>query len=625
MLKYHLKFYNTETREKEELTPLDGRVVRMYTCGPTVYNFAHIGNFRTYVFEDLLRRTIKFFGFSIHQAMNLTDVDDKTIKGALENKISLDAFTRPFKEAFFEDLKTLGIERVEHYPQATDYIPEMIAIIQSLIEKGTAYRGNDGSIYFSIAKFPSYGRLSHLHLNELLVGAGGCNRVAQDEYDKENVSDFVLWKICDPVRDGGIFWESPFGKGRPGWHIECSAMAMKLLGESIDIHVGGVDNMFPHHENEIAQSEAYSSKHFVKHWLHAEHLLVDHKKMSKSLGNFFTLRDLLRKGYTGRQLRYLLLQTHYRTQLNFTFAGLDASAATLMRLSDFIKRLQDIRREKLHKALDLILEKALPETPQKKQIHDRILFDVQSEKTRDILDPTLLRPLIERGLHQIPEKGQVLDRILAEVKTEKERALLKPILEKTLQGHPETQKILTHIIHEVHDEKESDILNPHFMEPILQKALKGMPSPSNVVEKILGDLKVKKDHGFIFPLLAKTMDQFTACLADDLNISSALASLFDMVREVNGLCDQEKIGISEAEDVLDFLTKIDQVLNVLPLQLEEEPIPQELEEALKKRENARAEKNWKMADECRDLIQSRGYLIEDTPHGARLKKKGPHE
>jgi cysteinyl-tRNA synthetase len=476
--KYPLKLYDTETREKKEISPSDGKTIQMYTCGPTVYNFAHIGNFRTYVFEDLLRRVIKFFGFSIEQVMNLTDIDDKTIKGALEKKISLDAFTQPYKEAFFEDLKALGIERVEHYPQATDYISEMTAIIQVLIEKGIAYRSHEGSIYFAIAKFPSYGRLSHLHLNELKAGAS--ERVAADEYDKENVSDFVLWKAYDPLRDGEIFWESSLGKGRPGWHIECSAMAMKLLGESIDIHVGGVDNMFPHHENEIAQCEAYSSHHFVKHWLHAEHLLVDHKKMSKSLGNFYTLRDLFEKGYTGAAVRYMLMQTHYRTQLNFTFDGLDGAVQTLVRLSDFILRLQDIRREG-----------TLSKTP-----------------------------------------------------------------------------------------------------------------------------------GFVLPILEKTMEQFVASLADDLNISPALAALFDMVRQVNGLCDRGEIGFSEADQVLNFLTEIDRVLGVLPLHLKEESIPPELEEALKKRETARAQKNWKMADECRDFIQSRGYLIEDTPYGARLKRKG---
>lgn len=613
-----LKLYNTETRQKEEITPLDGRTIRMYTCGPTVYNYAHIGNFRTYVFEDLLRRTLKFFGYPVKQAMNLTDIDDKTLKGALEKKISLSAFTQVYKDAFFEDLTTLQIERVEHYPAAADYVPEMIAIIQKLLDKGVAYRGQEGSIYFAIAKFPSYGRLSHLHLGELKAGAS--ERVSQDEYDKENVSDFVLWKAYDPERDGSIFWESPFGKGRPGWHIECSAMAMKLLGTSIDIHVGGVDNMFPHHENEIAQSEAYSCCQFVKHWLHAEHLLVDHKKMSKSLGNFYTLRDLLQKGYTGPQVRYMLLHTHYRTQLNFTFAGLDGAVSTLQRLSDFISRLQTIRREKMHKALDLILEKALPETPQKKQIRERILFDVQSKKGRDILDTALLKPVLERTLTLTAEKGKVLDRILTEVKAEKERLVLTQILEKNLKGHPETKKIVSHIIHSAHDEKGSDILEPAFMKPILQKSLHANPI---AVETILGDLKIKKDHGFIFPLLQKTMEEFSSHLADDLNISPALAALFDMVREVNSLCDAGKIGISEAEDVLDFLHKIDQVLQVLPLQPTEEPIPLELQEALERREAARVEKNWRIADECRDLIQARGYLIEDTPQGARLKKRSP--
>ena len=445
MKKHPLKLYNTESRQKEEITPLDGRTIRMYTCGPTVYNFAHIGNFRTYVFEDLLRRTIQFFGFPVKQAMNLTDVDDKTIKGAIDKNISLIAFTQPFKEAFFEDLKTLNIEKVEYYPEATDYIPEMIAIVQKLLDAGIAYRGHDQSIYFAISKFPSYGRLSHLNLDELQTGAS--NRVAADEYDKENASDFVLWKSYDPERDGAIFWESPFGKGRPGWHIECSAMAMKLLGETIDIHVGGVDNIFPHHENEIAQSEAYSCRHFVNHWLHAEHLLVDHKKMSKSLGNFYTLRDLLQKGYTGSQVRYMLLHTHYRTQLNFTFAGLDGAVSTLQRLSDFIQRLQAIRREKMSRALDLILEKALPESTQKKQVQERILFDVQNDKGRDIFDAEQIRPLIERSLIQNSERSKILDRILTGVKAEKERAVLTCILGKNpprtargqedpLQHHP---------------------------------------------------------------------------------------------------------------------------------------------------------------------------------------------
>lgn len=619
MRKHHLKIYNTESREKEEISPLDGRTVRMYTCGPTVYNFAHIGNFRTYVFEDLLRRTIQFFGFPIRQAMNLTDIDDKTIKGALANDITLDEFTQPFKDAFFEDLKTLGIEPVENYPQATDYIQDMIAIIEKLIEKGVAYCGHDNSIYFAIDKFPSYGRLSHLHLNQLQVGAS--NRVNVDEYDKENASDFVLWKAYDPERDGNIYWESPFGKGRPGWHIECSAMAMKLLGESIDIHVGGVDNMFPHHENEIAQSEAFSCRHFVKHWIHAEHLLVDHKKMSKSLGNFYTLRDLLKKGYTGPQVRYLLLQTHYRTQLNFTFDGLDAAASTLERIADFVRRLQAIRREKMGKALDVILEKALPEHAQKKSIREHILFDVMKEEGRDLLDAEQIRPMVERSLSALADKKQVLNRILTAVREEKEKTILLPILEKTFESKNEASRVLSEIAHLARDQKESDILDPALMKPVLSKALSGMAASDRKMETILQDLTIKKNHGFVLPLLETAMERFMVSLADDLNISSALAALFDMVREVNALCDQNKIGISEAEDVLDFLAKIDHVLGVLPLHPQEEPVPADLEQALKDRETARAEKNWKAADAARDLIQSRGYLIEDTPQGARLKKR----
>ena len=288
-----LYLYNTETRDKKRIVPHDGQTVRMYTCGPTIYDFAHIGNFRTYVFEDLLRRTIRFFGFNIQQAMNLTDIDDKTIRGAIAKKISLKQYVEPYRKAFFEDLQALSIQPVEFYPAATDYIAEMIRMIERLCESGHAYRSENGSIYFSIRSFGSYGRLSHLQLSELKCNASGSNEA--DEYEKENAADFVLWKSYDPLRDGEIFWDSPFGPGRPGWHIECSAMAIKLLGETIDIHCGGVDNMFPHHENEIAQSECFSGCCFARHWVHVEHLLVDHKKMSKSLGNFYTLRDLLNK------------------------------------------------------------------------------------------------------------------------------------------------------------------------------------------------------------------------------------------------------------------------------------------------------------------------------------------
>jgi cysteinyl-tRNA synthetase len=335
-----IKFFNTETRQKQTFTPINSSLVSMYTCGPTVYDFAHIGNFRTYVFEDLLRRTLKFFGYNVTQVMNLTDVDDKTIRGAIKKGVSLDEYTKPFKDAFFEDLKTLNIEPAEKYPAATDYIDEMIRLVEVMLEKEVAYRGGDGSIYFSIKNFPTYGRLSHLDKKDLVAGAS--NRVASDEYEKEAASDFVLWKRFDPERDGNIFWPSPFGNGRPGWHLECSAMAMKLLGHTIDIHVGGVDNIFPHHENEIAQSEVCSCCQFVKLWMHSEHLLVDHKKMSKSLGNFYTLRNLLEKGFSGIQVRYLLLQTHYRTQLNFTLQGLQGAKNSLDRVHDFAGRLQEI-------------------------------------------------------------------------------------------------------------------------------------------------------------------------------------------------------------------------------------------------------------------------------------------
>jgi cysteinyl-tRNA synthetase len=467
-----LNFFNTETRSKDRLVPLEGSKVTMYTCGPTVYNYAHIGNYRTYIFEDLLRRTLKFFGFSVEQVMNLTDVDDKTIKGAIQNNVSLDEYTKPFKEAFFKDLKTLGIESAEHYPAATDYIPEMIEMIEKLLEKRVAYKGADGSVYYAIDKFSRYGCLSHLKMDELKSGAS--ERVASDEYEKDNVADFVLWKGYDAERDGSIYWDSPFGKGRPGWHLECSAMAMKILGETIDIHCGGVDNMFPHHENEIAQSEACSGHAFVKHWMHSEHLIVENKKMSKSLGNFYTLRDLLDKGYTGIQVRYMLLQTHYKTQLNFTMEGLEAVKHSLHRLRDFIIRLHEI--------------------------------------------------------------------------------------------------------------------------------------------------KGKESTGQVEPVIEKATIAFAKALADDLNISVAFAALFDFVREVNSMIDRGNLGDKDVEKVILLLKKFDQVLSIFDFNPEDEAIPQDLVEALQKRIEARENKNWKQADELRDLIQSRGYIIEDTPTGARLKK-----
>jgi len=337
-----LKIYNTERRRKEVIAPREetGKLL-IYTCGPTVYDYAHIGNFRTYVFEDILRRTIKYFGFPIRQVMNLTDVDDKTIKGAIHRGISLTEYTQIYKEAFFSDLKVLNIEPVEEYVSATDTIPEITQMIAVLLKKKLAYQSDDGSVYFNIDRFPSYGRLSHLKINKFAKNASPSGTL-EDEYTQDSVSNFALWKAYDLRRDGDVYWESPFGRGRPGWHIECSAMAIKLLGETIDIHVGGVDNIFPHHENEIAQSEGYTGKTFVRYWIHVGHLIVDGRKMSKSFGNFYTLRDLIKKGYSGIELRYLLLKTHYRTQLNFTLEELEASRQALLRWRGCVERLRAI-------------------------------------------------------------------------------------------------------------------------------------------------------------------------------------------------------------------------------------------------------------------------------------------
>lgn len=475
--KVELKLFNTLTREKEVMKPIRPGEVKMYTCGPTVYNFAHIGNFRTYVFEDLLRRTIQFFGYKITHVMNITDVDDKTIRGAIAKDITLEEFTAPYTAAFFEDLKTLNIQPAEHYPAATSYIPQMIEMIEELLKKGVAYKGTDGSVYFAIKKFPKYGCLSHFRLDELEAGAS--DRVAQDEYDKENAADFVLWKAYDPERDGKIYWDSPYGPGRPGWHLECSVMAMKLLGDTLDIHVGGVDNMFPHHENEIAQSEACSGKVFSHYWLHVEHLIVDNKKMSKSLGNFYTIRDLLAKGVNGKQLRYLLISTHYKTPLNFTIAGLEAAKNSLQRIQDFIVRIKELSQS-----------------------------GVTVEADRDLNFPSLLQNC--------------------------------------------------------------------YLE-------------------------------------------FAEALGDDFNISQALGVFFDFIRQVNGLIDGKQIGSKEAQEIEKLLHRLDEVLGIMDFSGEEQ-IPADLTEALEKRIQARKEKNWALADELRDLISARGYMIEDTATGARLKR-----
>ncbi|MEJ5328439.1 MAG: cysteine--tRNA ligase [Candidatus Bathyarchaeia archaeon] len=335
-----IRFFNTLTRQKEAFTPIEPGKVRMYTCGPTVYDYAHIGNFRAFLFEDLLKRWLEHRGFTVTHVMNITDVDDKTIKGAQKQHISLTEYTNYYIKAFFEDIKALNIKPANYYPRATEHIPEMVALIQTLIQKGYAYKAPDNSIYYAIKKFKNYGKLSHINIQQLKEGA----RIKTDEYEKEEAHDFALWKAWTP-EDGDVFWETPLGKGRPGWHIECSAMSMRYLGETFDIHCGGVDNIFPHHENEIAQSEAATGKKFVNYWLHNEHLLVNGKKMAKKFGNFYTLRDLLKQGFDPIAIRFLLISTHYRAQFNFTFEGLEAAHATVERLRNFMRRLQEANGE----------------------------------------------------------------------------------------------------------------------------------------------------------------------------------------------------------------------------------------------------------------------------------------
>jgi len=341
-----LKWFNTLARSEQEFVPLDpaGRNVGLYCCGPTVYDYAHIGNWRTFVFSDLVRRYLEFKGFAVHHVMNITDVDDKIIKRVRETKTTLRDFTAKFEGAFLDDLKTLQCRLPHQMPRATEHIPEIIALIEALLARGVAYKAPDGSVYFSIEKYrglgSQYGQLINLNLESMRVG----ERVRSDEYAKESVADFALWKARVP-EDGEVFWPSPWGEGRPGWHIECSAMSMKLLGASFDLHVGGEDLIFPHHEDEIAQSEAAglqtSGQRFVKYWLHGAHLLVDGKKMSKSLGNFFTLRDLLTKGFTGREIRYLLVTAHYRETFNFTLENLRGARSSLARLDECLRKLRE--------------------------------------------------------------------------------------------------------------------------------------------------------------------------------------------------------------------------------------------------------------------------------------------
>ncbi len=384
-----IKFFNTLTLKKEVFKPIRKNKVGLYACGPTVYDFAHIGNLRTYIFEDILRRTLEYNGFKIKQVMNITDIEDKIIKKAQQEKKNIYAITKPYTKIFFEDLKKLNIEKVEFYPKATGHIKEMVDLIKKLLAKGTAYQGEDKSIYFSIKKFKNYGKLSQLKKREIGQRPGA--RISADEYKKEQAQDFVLWKSA---KSNEPAWPSPWGKGRPGWHIECSAMSMKYLGKTFDIHAGAVDLIFPHHENEIAQSESATGKTFSKFWIHGEHLLVDGQKMSKSLGNIFTLRDLENKKINPLVFRFLVLTSRYRSKLNFTWKSLEAAEKGLERLYNQISAISHqisdngkINKEYKNKFLTAINDDL--NTPEALAVVQKIL------KSRLITDGSRLTTLLD--------------------------------------------------------------------------------------------------------------------------------------------------------------------------------------------------------------------------------------
>jgi cysteinyl-tRNA synthetase len=466
----NIHFFNTLTRQKEKFVSIEPGKVKMYTCGPTVYDYSHIGNLRAFLFEDILRRWLEYRGFQVIQVMNLTDVDDRTIKASKTLGIPIKQHTERFIKAFFEDIEALKIEKAAYYPKATEHIPEMVALVKKLMEKGYAYRGEDNSIYFAISRFKDYGKLARIQVGELKAGA----RVKVDEYAKEEASDFVVWKAWDKD-DGDVFWETEIGKGRPGWHIECSAMSMKYLGETFDIHCGGVDNLFPHHENEIAQSEAATGKKFVNYWLHNEHLLIEGKKMAKRLHNYYTLKDLMAKSYDPTAIRYLMMSAHYRQQMNFTFEGLEAASKTLERLTNFVNRLLETN------------------------------------------------------------------------------------------GKPAGDK--------------------------------------------LRDLNKGVQTGF------------EAAMDDDLNISVALACLFDFVREVNNLLDSGEVSKEEGKAVCDLVINFDKVLGVIGQVKKKQKLPKEAEELISRREDARKNRDWKTADQIRDQLKAMGIVIEDTAQGIKWRRE----
>uniref|UniRef100_K1Q6U6 Cysteine--tRNA ligase n=1 Tax=Magallana gigas TaxID=29159 RepID=K1Q6U6_MAGGI len=483
-----LYLYNSLTKSREPFAPISNDEVKIYSCGPTVYDFPHIGNYRSFLFSDLLHRTLKAFGYRVKLVMNITDIDDKTIKASLAHKESLKSYTDRYTQAFLQDLKDLQILQASHYPRATDNIKEMIEMIKVLLEKKHAYIA-DGSVYFRLSTFPNYGKLNHFKLEDQIVGAGGRND--SDEYKKENFSDFVLWKKYQES-DGDVFYDSPFGKGRPGWHIECSAMSRRFLGDHFDIHTGGTDNRFPHHENEIAQSECFSGKDFVNYWLHVAHLLVEGEKMSKSLGNFYTLRDLTKRNINPLTLRYMMLSTHYRNPFNFTLEGVSAVEKAIARVNRTVQRLEEQQKE--------------------------LAIEAASDKK----SPT------EKKIHANEDK---------------------------------------------------------------------------VVEK-----------------MEREIDRFYQALADDLNTSSALSVLFDVLALVNPLLDKNQMTDKIAKSLTVFLHKVDEIFCFIDFDSTESKIPKDISDLAEKRDEARKNKDYALSDQLRDEIIAKGYKVEDAANKTVVKK-----
>jgi len=465
-----LKFFNTLSRAIEEFHPLEEGKVRMYICGPTVWNFAHIGNFRTFTFGDVLRRYLKFKGYQVTHVFNLTDIDDRIINEAAKRNISIDEFTAPYIKAFWEDFDALGMERPEVTPRATHHIPEMIEIIAKLLENGKAYE-SDGSIYYRITAFPEYGKLSRIKFDGNI--AGGSERIDTDKYEKEDARDFALWKLVGEDEEPG--WDAPFGRGRPGWHIECSAMSMKYLGETFDLHAGGMDLQFPHHENEIAQSEGATGKLFARYWIHSEFLKIDDVTMSKSKGNFFTFRDLRDQGYSPLAIRYLLLSVPTRKQLNFTFEGLQGAESTVERLRNF-------------------------------------------------------RSLVGEA--------------------------------KTVEGSNQE----------------------------------------------------------VAALVTKSLADFEAAMDDDFNTAAALASIHDLVREINIVMTSEGLLSKDRDAVLDAIAKFDSVLGIFG-KADSGSLDVAIEALVEEREEARRQRNFARSDEIRDELAAQGIILEDTKDGVRWKRK----